>query len=156
MNVITEYKKRPWDISEKYASGKLFQTDFWTVEVSYRQHTPASYIIFLNRYETNFSKLTKDEISELPEVMNVIENCLLKNPSLKPQNFNYLQLGNTLHHFHLHCIPRYENLVTFVGRDWKDTEFGRPPVWTFQNSSDEEVQSIRNELLKYLEVVEKI
>jgi diadenosine tetraphosphate (Ap4A) HIT family hydrolase len=148
MKIETKYNQRPWDKENNYHSGKLFRTEYWTVEVSYRQHTPGSYIIFLNRFITRFSQLSESEVRQLPQVMEVIEELIKKHPALQPELYNYLQLGNKVPHFHIHGIPRYSKPTTFVGKGWTDSSYGAPPVWTQMVSSHEEVAHIRRELLR--------
>lgn len=150
MNLKTEYNERPWDTENQFYAGTLFRTEFWTVEVSYKQHTPGSFIIFLNRFVSRFKDLFPNEVQELPEVIGVVETILAKHPQLQPELCNYLQLGNKVPHFHIHGIPRYSKPVHFIHKEWIDPTFGSPPVWSQSNISHQEVSYIRAELLKYM------
>lgn len=150
MNKIIDYSNRPWDKNNEFTEGRLFQTDFWTVEISYKQHTPLSYILFLNRKAIRFSDLNQQEISELPVVMKEIESILESHPSLKPDKFNYLQLGNHIEHLHIHGVPRYKSERFFVNKKWVDKTYGNPPQWTTIISDHKEITLMRNELISFL------
>lgn len=45
MNKIIDYSNCPWDKNNEFTEGRLFQTDFWTVEINYKKHIPLSYIL---------------------------------------------------------------------------------------------------------------
>ena len=120
------------------------------MEVSYRQHTLGCYIIFAKREIERISQLTTEEIDELKDVMKNIENALMKIIEFKPDRFNYLQLGNFLHHLHFHGIPRYKSQRSFNGQEWIDSTWGQPPVWSETKVGDEIVIKLRELIKKHL------
>ncbi len=141
---------RIWDPENKYPGGYLKSYNFWTTEISYRQHTLGSFIIFANRSVEKISDLTKDEIEELPHVMKAIEEAFASISNLQPDRFNYLQLGNAVHHLHIHGIPRYEKKRLFLDKKWIDMTYGNVPVWATANESQETVSKIRDLVLEKL------
>lgn len=141
---------RIWDQNNNYTEGYLKSYKYWTVEISYRQHTLGCFIIFLNRFAERISDVTKEEIEELPMVMKEIENALTSISELQPQRFNYLQLGNAVNHLHIHGIPRYDKPREFLGREWIDPTYGKPPTWTYNNEEHEAVAKIKELILPHL------
>lgn len=142
--------KRIWDQNNLYTAGHIKTYTYWTLEVSYNQHTFGCFIIFLNRAAERISDLSKEEIEELPLIMKDIESALNKIPQLQPQRFNYLQLGNSLSHLHIHGIPRYDKPRNFLGREWTDPTYGKPPTWTFELQDHETVSRIKELILNNL------
>ena len=100
--------KRPWDKNNKYTGAFLKEYTHWILEVSYSQHTLGSFIIFAKRSIEKISELESNELLELKTVMCEVENVMGRIDKLKPDRFNYMQLGNALHHLHIHGIPRYK------------------------------------------------
>jgi diadenosine tetraphosphate (Ap4A) HIT family hydrolase len=141
---------RIWDQDNAYTAGFLKSYTYWTVEVSYRQHTLGSFIIFLNRFAERMSDISKEESEELPIVMKAIENALETTPELQPERFNYLQLGNAITHLHIHGIPRYKEPRELLGRAWNDRTYGKPPTWTFTNEKHETITKIKDLILPHL------
>jgi len=142
--------KRIWDKFGKFPAGYIKSFVNWTFEISYRQHTLGSFIIFSNKYHESISELSEDEIKELPHVMRYIENLYRRIPELNPDKFNYWQMGNKLKHLHFHGIPRYKKPRIFAGKIWKDTTFGKPPIWSRKNESNELVGLIRELVTSYI------
>ena len=141
---------RIWDKKNKYTQGFLKEYQYWALEVSYRQHTLGSYIVFCKREIEKISELTSEEILELGVVMREIENTLLNINSFKPDRFNYLQLGNNLHTLHFHGIPRYKEPRIFAGKKWTDKTWGHPPIWSKKDKPDDLVTKIRDTIKPYL------
>lgn len=141
---------RIWDQNKNFTAGYLKTYNYWTVEVSYRQHTLGCFIIFLNRFAERISDVTKEEIEELPLVMKAVERAYENIPELQPQRFNYLQLGNAVNHLHIHGIPRYDKPREYLGREWNDPTYGKPPTWIFKNEEHETVAKIKELILPHL------
>ncbi|OIP58024.1 MAG: hypothetical protein COX79_03465 [Candidatus Levybacteria bacterium CG_4_10_14_0_2_um_filter_36_16] len=141
---------RFWDKEGKYRDGFLKDYQYWSLEVSFRQHTLGCFIIFCKRPIEKISELKDKELIELGLVMKKIEDALLKNPTFKPERFNYLQLGNALHNLHFHGIPRYKTKRDFAGKIWKDETFGHPPIWSDEEVNAELVLEIKKEIEKFL------
>lgn len=121
---------RIWDTSEKYKEGFVKEYNHWVLELSFRQHTLGCFIIFAKRKVERITELNNDEIIELKEIMKELETTLSQMETFKPDRFNYLQMGNALHHLHVHAIPRYANPRNFLNKEWIDTTFGYPPIWS--------------------------
>jgi len=120
------------------------------VEVSTCQHTRGCFAVFLRQPKERTSNLSNDEAQDLPVVLRRVETALLSNAFFRPDSFNYLQLGNALHNLHFHRIPRYAQLRVFVGREWIDSSFSMPPLWTFEDVNKELRAEIRQAILQHL------
>ncbi|MEM3088542.1 MAG: hypothetical protein QXP20_05465 [Candidatus Bathyarchaeia archaeon] len=142
---------RIWDKLGRFPAGYVQSFAHWTFEISYRQHTLGSFIIFSNKYHESISELSEDEIKELPQVMRYIENLYRRIPELKPDKFNYWQMGNKLKHLHFHGIPRYKKPRKFPGKIWEDATFGDPPIWSHKDESDKLVGLIRKLVVSYID-----
>ena len=83
------------------------------------------------------------------------EDALLASPDFKPDRFNYLQLGNSLHQLHFHGIPRYSSPRIFAGKKWIDERYGTTPVIIpkDQESTEDLVRQIRDTLKPLLRVL---
>jgi diadenosine tetraphosphate (Ap4A) HIT family hydrolase len=150
MNYNLYMTKRIWDIEGKYVDGFVKEYNHWIVEVSYKQHTIGCYIIFSKREIEKISELSDEEINELKIVMKQMEDALSNISFFKPDRFNYLQLGNALHHLHFHCIPRYDSSRNFNGRTWDDKTYGHPPIWTEDKIDKELVIKIKELIIDQL------
>ena len=139
---------RHWDPQGKYKKGFLREYDHWILEVSFRQHTLGCFIIFAKRKVEKISELRGSELIELRKVMKDIEDALIK--LFNPGRFNYLQMGNSLHHLHFHGIPRYERSKKFAGKVWLDKTWGHNPVWTRTEVDNEFVIVLKKKILKVL------
>lgn len=140
--------KRYWDPEGKYKDAFLKEYNHWILEISFRQHTLGCFIIFAKRDVEKISELENRELVELKQVMEDIEDALVNK--FKPERFNYLQLGNELHHLHFHGIPRYKTNRNFSGKVWVDKTFGHPPVWVKRETDIETVLKIKEMVLKSL------
>ncbi|MBI2420496.1 MAG: HIT family protein [Candidatus Levybacteria bacterium] len=139
---------RIWDPQGKYKDGFLKTYKYWILEISFRQHTLGSFIIFAKRKIERISELENAELIELGEVMKEIEDVVKKQ--FRADRFNYLQLGNALHHLHFHGIPRYASSRKFGGRIWIDKSYGHPPVWKKTETNKKLVIKIKEEIQKKL------
>lgn len=141
---------RIWDPENKYKDAVIKEYKYWVVEMSFRQHTFGCFIIFAKRNVQKISELDNTELSNLRDVMKEIEKVLDKNPDFKPDRFNYLQMGNALHHLHFHGIPRYKSERNLDRKVWIDKTFGHPPVWSKTEVSKELVIKIKENIQRYL------
>jgi len=126
---------RFYDPKGTYAGAVMRVYRSWILEVSWRQHTPGSFIVFCRREGVRLeSELDDAEFLELRDVRREIDSALRINPDFVPDHFNYLQMGNALPSLHFHGIPRYEQRRPFLEEmlDHKraDTTWGMPPAWT--------------------------
>ena len=140
--------KRTYDPKNEYIEGVLKEYNHWIVEVSFRQHTLGNYIIFAKRNIEKIYELKNTEILELKTIMNEIEKAITK--AFRPDKFNYLQLGNKLHHLHFHCIPRYKKPRNFAGRKWTDKAWGKPPIWKYTVVKPKIIKKINNTIKLHL------
>lgn len=129
-------------MEDKYKEGNLKEYSHWTLTVSFRQTTLGSYIILAKRSIERISELNDAELIELKQVMREIEDALSKADGFKPDRFNYLQLGNSLHQLHFHGIPRYSSSRDFSGRKWIDEKYGTTPV-IVPKEEESEVNTVR-------------
>ncbi len=140
---------RFWDVNGEYTGGLLRFYRYWAVEISYRQHTLGSFIIFSRSEGARLiSDLKPEAIAELPLVMCEVEHAL--RAQFAPDHFNYLQMGNGVPFLHFHGIPRYVSERQFFGKIWKDETWGHPPAWTYEVASIDLVTSLRDALLPLL------
>jgi len=141
--------KRIWDPEGKYKEGFLKEFEHWSVEVSFRQHTLGSMIIFARRPVEKISDLSDEELKDLKSAIKAAEDCL--TAAFQPDRFNYLQLGNNLHHLHFHMVPRYKTVREFADRTWKDEAWGTMPIWSQEEVPEELVKKLKAKLLKEIE-----
>ena len=80
--------------------------------------------------------------------MKEFETNLSNIKDFKPDRFNYLQMGNALHHLHFHAIPRYATSRHFMNKDWEDITFGHPPIWSKVEVDKEVVIKIKNTFMR--------
>jgi diadenosine tetraphosphate (Ap4A) HIT family hydrolase len=135
---------RIWDPRGKYQAGFLKEYNHWMIEISFRQHTLGCFIIFAKRPIQKISELESNELLELKQVMREIETTISSNDVFRPDRYNYLQMGNGLHHLHFHGIPRYVSPRIFLGRTWIDTTYGSTPVWSKEEVEDGFVIKLKN------------
>lgn len=142
--------KRFWDPHNVYPHAQIKEFTYWVAEVSYAQHTLGSFIVFLKRETELLSDLTSEEICELPSVLKTIQYALDNNPLFKPDRYNYLQLGNSVHFLHIHGIPRYHKERTFNNRIWNDKSFGTLPTWEYNQEKTEDIIKIKDAISEYI------
>jgi len=142
---------RIWDLEGKYKEAFVKEYNHWVLEVSFRQHTLGCFIIFAKRKVERISDLADKEIIELKGVMKELETTLSMMENFRPDRFNYLQMGNSLHNLHFHAIPRYASPRNFYNKEWKDETFGHPPLWTRTEVDKELVLMIKEVFLQQLQ-----
>jgi diadenosine tetraphosphate (Ap4A) HIT family hydrolase len=143
-------ENRFWDPQGKYKDVFLKEYKHWILEVSFRQHTPGCFIIFAKRQIEKIVDLRDEELIELRVVMTEMQNLLISIPELKPDRFNYMQLGNELHNLHFHGIPRYNSTRNFVGIEWIDENPKSLPIWKTTETDKEIVMKVKEEIQKRL------
>lgn len=143
--------ERFWDPDNRYPDALLKMYQHWAVEVSYRQHTLGSFILFARRPGIErLSELRPEETAELTQVMQIMERTLQEAAGFRADRFNYWQMGNKLKHLHLHGIPRYETPREVFGRTWTHTTWGSVPVWSKRDEDWPLIILIRDLLLPWL------
>lgn len=142
---------RFWDPNNDYPDALLKEFQYWAVEVSWNQHTFGNFIVFCKRQGVEkITDLTDDEMLELKHVLEETQEALDKNPTFKPDRYNYWQMGNVVHHLHIHGIPRYKSDREFLGKTWKDQNHAAPVCWTYEKLDRDTVVAIRDEVKKFL------
>lgn len=142
---------RHWDPEYAYPGAVLKTYPHWCLEVSYRQHTLASYVIFCRRKDVRLiTDLQDDELVSLKSVMAEIELALKAHPMFRPDHFNYWQMGNGLPLLHFHGMPRYKVPRGFDGMTWSDLTWGHPPKWTKTQMPRVFIERLRTQMAKYL------
>ena len=150
-SAIERPMQRFWDPKNEYPGGLLKEYAHWALEVSYTQHTFGNFIIFCKREGVEqLAQLKDEELLELRSVLQEIQSALEKNPLFKPDRFNYWQMGNFVHHLHIHGIPRYKSDREFLGKVWKDQDHTMLVCWTTEKQDRETIRVIRDEIKKYL------
>lgn len=134
---------RPWDPEMKFMGAVIKVYPHWCLEVSFSQHTLGCFIIFSRHNVERYSQLPSEALVELGQVTREIETVLSSDPRFRPDRFNYLQMGNAVHHLHVHGVPRYLATREFHGIHWVDPTPGDPPTWTKNHSKFELITTLR-------------
>lgn len=103
---------------------KLFEFNYWVVSVRPQQPTIGSLVISLKRSCEELNQLQEEETRELKLVFQKTEQ-LLKS-AFGYNKINYLCLMMVDHQVHFHVIPRYENILSFDGKAYKDNSWPGP------------------------------
>lgn len=112
--------------SEKFKISKLTLLSFthWVVSVRPQQPTIGSLVISLKRSCKELNQLLEEETRELKLVFQKTEQ-LLKS-AFGYNKINYLCLMMVDEQVHFHVIPRYENILSFDGKAYKDNSWPGP------------------------------
>lgn len=137
---------RPWDPENHFPNAVIKDYQFWTIEVSYSQHTLGSFIVFCKVEKEKIADLSDKEMLELRQAMKDIQRALEKEP-FRAERFNYWQMGNDLHRLHFHGIPRYSSQRTFDNKTYIDSTWGNVPVWNRDKISPELALRLKNTIV---------
>jgi len=143
--------KRPWDPENKYLYGLLKSYENWVLEINYKQHTLGAYAIFCKRGIREFSRINKAEASELTTVMSEMERALCLHNAFSPSKFDYFHIGGGKENLCIDGIPRYKFPRDFAGILWVDRAWDESPELVIEDSPDQIILAIRNELAVTLE-----
>jgi diadenosine tetraphosphate (Ap4A) HIT family hydrolase len=77
----------------------------------------------LNRHETDVTKLSSDEISDLWALFGDLKAAI--DLLWRPDHYNYVFLMNVQPHLHAHIIPRYATERAFDGVLFVDAALGK-------------------------------
>ena len=113
---------------------------YWNLHVCWFQHTLGTLGILLKRHIEKFSELTKEEFTELYEIIKLSQKAL--DETFKPDWYNIHQDCNWLHHLHFVILPRYKEPREYKGKKYEDNTFGQPITHT----REKEDENIRKEL----------
>ena len=126
----------------------LFHTDNWTVLVRKNQVTLGTLVLAANRNFISASELTRDELLELPDVVDRLESAL--SDAFGFDKINYLLLMMSDRHYHSHVVPRYESPREFIGMKWIDDGWPGPPNVATPETSESTLLAIKDHLAQYL------
>lgn len=104
----------------------VLETKSWSWSVRPDQPTIGSSVLSLNRHALHLSDVNQSEMSELAEIIPVIEDKI--NSTFSHDIMNYLMLMMVDHHVHYHVIPRYDGIREFGGLKWIDKGWPALPV----------------------------
>lgn len=90
----------------------------WIVLLREKQVTLGSVIIVLKRDIPSLAQLTKEEAAEFPEVVSWFEKLCID--LYGASKFNYVAAMMKDNFVHYHAFPRYSNVFTRYGIEWKD------------------------------------
>lgn len=112
-----------YEFAERFNREDLIvkEFDYWVLLLRPVPVTIGSCIILLKRECPSLAQLTKEEMSEFPEVCKLFEE---KNKSLYGAvKFNYHANMMKENFVHFHAIPRYDKEFLKYGIKWIDKEW---------------------------------
>lgn len=118
----------------------IYETETWVWSLRPHQATIGSGVLSLKRLCTKFSDLTKEEFTDLNNIIKVIERTLEK--AFNYDKINYLMLMMVDNHIHFHVIPRYKDKIFFTGVEWIDEGWPKVPVLSGEQTSKELLDDI--------------
>ena len=104
----------------------IARTPAWSWSVRPNQPTLGAGILSLNRYALHFSDVTPSEMTELGELIRILEKAV--KSEFNHDIMNYLMLMMVDRHVHFHVIPRYDGSRHFTGLEWIDNGWPVLPV----------------------------
>lgn len=105
---------------------KVLEKGAWSWSVRPAQPTLGASILSLNRYALHLSDVTPEEMSDLGELISILEKAI--KTTFNHNIMNYLMLMMVDHHVHYHVIPRYDGIRQFAGLEWVDNGWPALPV----------------------------
>ncbi|MBI2045253.1 hypothetical protein HYT23_04300 [Candidatus Pacearchaeota archaeon] len=133
---------------EKYFIRKF---DYWTIYLAENQYYLGRVYVVLNRHGPEKTiELTKGEWNELKEISDKLTIVLASLYKYDLAHYIISQMRDR-YHFHMHLIPRYENVRNFYGEEFKDEMWGKPPFPTPKREFSEEIlMQIKGDIKKHL------
>lgn len=135
------------EVRDKFKFNETLIKNFnhWDWIIRPEQITLGSTVLLSKVEILDISKLSPEAFTELHEIVRLID---LKLQIFNPYRINYLSLSMIDPVVHFHVIPRYENVIIFKGKSYKDFGFPGPPDFKRSNSVDSnlilELKSIFN------------
>lgn len=123
---------------------------FWSVFIAKNQILPGKCIIWCKRENAlDPADATPEEWTEVLSIIKVLKRTVLE--LYKADWFNYIFLGNSTHHLHVHFVPRYKTErivhgIRFIDRDW-GREYQVDPEFKIPTDI---LQNIKNEMSEKL------
>ena len=112
------------------------------------QVTLGTLVLAANRNFISASELTREELLELPDVVERLESAL--SDAFGFDKINYLLLMMSDRHYHSHVVPRYESPREFIGMKWIDDGWPGPPNVATPETSEATLLAIKDHLAQYL------
>lgn len=144
MNQIDELNK----FQDKFRVKELLilSNKSWSWSVRPDQPTLGSGILSLNRPALHLSDVTPEEMSDLSNIVQIMEKKI--KATFNHNIMNYLMLMMVDHHVHYHVIPRYDGCRNFAGVEWIDG--GWPALPNMGNSQHKDINNILLSIKKSL------
>lgn len=127
----------------------IYESDYWLWSLRPHQATLGAGILFLKRECPAFSQLTKEEHSDLDQMIKVIESTL--SDLFQYDVINYLMLMMFDKHVHFHVVPRYESEREMFGDIWRDETWPGLPDLAGEPFSAEKLQMICRHIIEKTE-----
>lgn len=130
------------DFKEKFQLDQytLYETDYWIWSLRPLQGTAGAGVLSLKRECPVLSEVTKEEFSDLENMIGVIEGTLKKVVDYDVMNYLLLMMVDKQVHYHV--FPRYEQAVTIKGKEYNDNNWPKPPELAGEPLTKEEMQNI--------------
>ena len=98
--------------------------EYWEIYL----HNPHYYlgsVVIRAKRDGDFDMLdmTDEELQEFMIISRKIKKAIIK--LFQPDRFNYADLQNTIHHLHIHIIPRYKEPREYYGYVFRDEQWGK-------------------------------
>ncbi|MGM9899608.1 MAG: HIT family protein [Bacilli bacterium] len=99
-------------IQKEIPSFVVYENDYVLCFLDINASTKGHTLIVPKKHATNIFDLPEEDLIEISKAVKVVTNLLKEN--LHVENVNLINnsgnlAGQTVMHFHLHVIPRYEN-----------------------------------------------
>lgn len=124
----------------------LKEFKYWIIAIRENVVTLGSCVIILKSGKPSLKDVSKEEMSEFPEVCKWFEE---KTKELYGAiKWNYLALMMKDEYVHFHAIPRYNKEINLYNRIWKDEDF---PLATKLNKIDVDnntLMKIRDDMIE--------
>lgn len=102
--------------------GIIHENRYWNLVLNENQATLGRVYFALKRHETDITRLTEQEVSELWVFSAQTKDALVR--AFAPDHFNYMFLMNLTPHAHFHIFPRYAGPRELAGQTFIDTRYG--------------------------------
>ena len=94
----------------------------WSLVLNRNQNLLGKCMVVLNREETDVTRLTEAEWSDLRRYLRRVTAAL--DSLFQPDTYNFAFLMNEDRWVHLHVVPRYESPREWAGERFEDPHFG--------------------------------
>ncbi len=133
-----------------YPDTLIKEYDHWVLVIRPKQITLGACTIIAKSDVTSLAALPSAAGAELITVMADFEQTL--RAAFGAVKFNYLALMMVDPNPHFHAIPRYDRIVEFMGGQYLDELWPKPPDLTrLLDIDDTKLQAIQNVLIQTLE-----